>query len=375
MLDEFVKKIEALEAAALSVSAQIIESRSKTPQRASIKRGVATISIKGPLVKKRSAMLDYFGVEHTAYEDIADQTTSAVSDGAKKIVYNIDSPGGDIEGILIGMDAIKNAGVPTEVLADEYLASAAYMLASQADSIIANNELTLVGSVGVATYGYVSKSIKDITNTDSKDKRPDLSTDKGVAVVERELDDIYQILAERIAAGRNVSVDDVKNKYGNGAIMTARSALQKRMIDGVRSTNNQQTAGNSTAAKSNTGVRLMKIEELRAEFPGLYQEVLAQGKEAGAKEERDRVSAHLMLAEGSGDVEAAHKAIIAGEGITEMVKAQHMSAAMKRNMLSARKEDNPPKVPAAGDPPSVDGLEEQKTKAAFEAANPGWEVE
>jgi ClpP class serine protease len=375
MPDEFVKKIEALEAAALSVSAQIIEAIPKAPSQVSVRRGVASISIKGTLVKKRSAMLDYFGIDQTSYGDIASQTKSAVSKGAKKIVYRIDSPGGDANGILVGMDAIKNAGVPTEAVAEGYLTSGAYMLASQADSIVADNELVTVGSVGVATSRSTSKAVKDITNTDSKDKRPDVSTDEGAAVVTSELDDIYQVLAERIADGRGVSVDAVKSGYGRGRMMTARSALQKRMIDGIRNTSNQQTAGNRTAAKSNTGVRLMKIEELRAEFPGLYQEVLVQGKEAGAKEERDRVSAHLMLAEGSGDVEAAHKAIIAGEGITEMVKAQHMSAAMKRNMLSARKEDNPPKVPAAGDPPSVEGLEEQKAKAAFEAANPGWEVE
>jgi ClpP class serine protease len=373
---EFVKKVELLEAASLSVTSQIAQTPEVASTPVTVKRGgVAEISIKGTLVKERSQMLDFFGIPQTSYVEIADQTKAAVSKGAKKIVYRIDSPGGDANGILLGMDAIKNSGVPTEVLADGYLASGAYMLASQADQIFAANELVTVGSIGVATARTVSKSSKDITNTDSKDKRPDVSTEEGVAVVENELNDIYQILAERIADGRQISVEAVKKDYGQGAMMTARTALQKRMIDGIVENNsNKQQSAQAKGGKS-IGVSNMKLEDLKVENPGLYQEVFALGVAAGSKEERDRVCAHLMLADGSGNVEAAHKAIQTGEGITEMVKAEHMAAAMKRNMLEARKEDNPPEVNTNGTAPTVDGLKEKEMKAQFESSHPGWEVQ
>jgi ClpP class serine protease len=372
---EFVKKVELFEAASLSVTSQIAQTPEVASTPVTVKRGVAEISIKGTLVKERSQMLDFFGIPQTSYVEIADQTKAAVSNGAKKIIYRIDSPGGDANGILLGMDAIKNAGVPTEVVADGYLTSGAYMLASQADLIVAANELVTVGSIGVATSRTVSKAVKDITNKDSKDKRPDVSTEDGVAVVEAELDDVYQVLAERMATGRRTSVESVKRDYGQGAMMTARTALQKRMIDGiVENSNKQQPAQEKQGGKS-IGVSNMKLEDLKVENPGLYQEVFALGVAAGSKEERDRVCAHLMLADGSGNVEAAHKAIQSGEGITEMVKAEHMAAAMKRNMLEARKEDNPPEVNTNGMAPTVDGLKEKEIKASFEAAHPGWEVE
>lgn len=377
MPSEFVKKVELLEAASISVTSQIAQTPEVASTPVTVKRGVAEISIKGTLVKERSQMLDFFGIPQTSYVDISDQTKAAVSKGAKKIIYRIDSPGGDANGILIGMDAIRNAGVPTEVVADGYLTSGAYMLASQADRIVAANELVTVGSIGVATSRLVSKSVKDITNKDSKDKRPDVSTEDGVSVVENELDDIYQVLAERIADGRKTSIESVKRDYGQGAMMTARTALQKRMIDGIVENSNKQQPAKAKQGQGgkSIGVSNMKLEDLKAENPGLYQEVFALGVAAGKKTERDRVSAHLMLADGSGDIETAHASIKNGEGITEMVKAQHLSAAMKRNMLSARAEDNPPEVNTNGETPTVDGLKEKELKASFEAAHPGWEVQ
>jgi ClpP class serine protease len=371
MPDEWVEKIDALETASVSVSSAIAKTELSAATPISIKRGVATIEIRGTLVKKRSQMLDFFGIDQTAYEEIAEQTKAAVSKGAKKIVYQIDSPGGDANGILIGMDAIKNSGVPTEVIADGYLTSGAYMLASQADQILTANELVTVGSIGVATSRYMSKSIKDITNTDSKNKRPDVSKEEGVSVVEGELDDIYQVLAERIAEGRKTSIEAVKRDYGQGAMMTARTALSRKMIDGIFNTNNQPA---QTKAATIIGVKAMNMDELKTEHPALYREVFALGQEAGRKEEKERVCAHLILAEGSGDIEAAHKAIQEDEGITELVKAQHMSAAMKRNMIAAREADNPPPINTNGGQPPV--TEEEKFLAELKSIDKDavWEV-
>jgi len=368
MPDEWVEKIDALETASVSVFSAIAKRELSSATPVSIKRGVATIEIKGTLVKKRSQMLDFFGVDQTAYEDISEQTKAAISKGAKKIVYQIDSPGGDANGILLGMDAIRNAGVPTEVIADGYLTSGAYMLASQADQIVAANELVTVGSIGVATSRYVSKSIKDITNTDSKNKRPDVSKEEGVSVVEGELDDIYQVLAERIAEGRKTSIEAVKRDYGQGAMMTARTALSRKVIDGI--SNNQPA---QTKAATIIGVKAMNMDELKTEHPALYREVFALGQAAGRKEEKERVCAHLILADGSGDIETAHKAIKEGEAITELVKAQHMSAHMKRNMIQACQDDNPPEINTAGEVPVVGSF--AKDKAEIEAACPGFEWE
>jgi ClpP class serine protease len=368
MPEEWVRKMEALELAALSVTSEIanVELSTAIPMR--IQRGIATIEIKGVLVKERSPMLDFFGIKQTAYVDIAEQTKAAVSNGAKKIRYDADSPGGDANGILIGMEAIQNAGIDTVVIADGHLTSGSYMLGSQADQIIASNELVLIGSVGVAASVWSSGRIKEITNSDSKKKRPDVSTEEGRKVVEEELDDMYQIIAERVASGRKTSVEAVKRDYGQGAVMTARTALQKKMIDGIM--NNQPAE--SKAAKIGDK---MDPKTLKEEHRATYDAIFEAGKEAGSKEEHERACAHLILAEGSGDVEAAHKAIKDGEGITEMVKAKHMSAAMKRNMIQARQDDNPPEINTAGDTAALTASQDEKDRQAFLAKHKGWVVE
>lgn len=335
---EWEQRILAIEEKALSVQDKIktvVVGKKRVP----VNNGVANIRIKGVLSRKRSALLDHFGVEHMSYEDIAEQTSDAVARGAKKIIYDINSPGGSVDGILIGMDAIRNAGVTTEAHADSLLTSGAYMLASQADKIVANNELTLVGSIGVATKAYVSSFTKDITNSDSRDKRPDVSTPKGTAVIETELDDIYQILAERIADGRKTTVQAIKDNYGHGATMSARTALQRHMIDGIKSV--EETSTSQSVEKA---IGKMDIKELKAENPGLYQEIFELGVTAGSEAEKERVESHLILAEGSGDYDTAHEAIKNGDKITDKVKALHMAAAMKRNAITAKASDNVPPI-------------------------------
>lgn len=342
MPDDWIQRMEAFEAAFITSVASIATVRESVASNYSIKRGIATISIRGPLVKTRSRMLDYFGVEHTSYSEIEEQTRSAVSNGAKKIVYVIDSPGGDANGILIGMDAIKNAGVPTVAVGDGYLTSGSYMLASQASEIQARNDLVIVGSVGVARDYFVSSYLKSITNRDSENKRPDPKTEEGVSAIQDELDDFFQPIAERVARGRSTSIEAVKKDYGHGAVMTARTALSKGMIDGIMQSNQPAKPAAKIGAT-------MDPKTLKEEHRSTYDAVFNAGKEAGEKAERDRVCAHLTLADGSGDVATAHKAIVEGDGITATVQAAHLSAAMKRQQRTDRTNDNPPPVNAGGE--------------------------
>jgi len=359
-------------------NADIIKPVTVAKKTSDIRNGVATIDINGVLTRNREPYLDFFGISQTSYTEIAEQTKYAVNKGAKRIVYKINSPGGNVDGILIGMDAIRNAGVPTEAHADGMLASGAYMLASQADSIIANDELTMVGSIGVAAKASTSNVVKEITNTDSADKRPDVTTEDGLKVVKTQLDDIYQILAERIADGRKTSIEKIRDDYGHGATMSARTALQRNMIDGIKSEflhryrNGQSENKPSASQSAETHGEKMDIKELKAEFPGLYHEVYELGVAAGSEAEKERVESHLILAEGSGDYDTAHKAIADGSKITEKVKALHMAAAMKRNAVAAKDEDNVPPVVTTGEATLTD--EEKTVKEIQSIEGVEWKV-
>jgi ClpP class serine protease len=366
MLQDEVERLAYLFASV--VGQPLPEAKSKDRDPVQVKNGVATIKIKGPLYPKRNSWLDYWEEDYAVYSEIISDVAEAQYKGAKQIDFEIDSPGGYVDGLYDAMKAIASASVPTRTIAGDTLASAAYMLASQTGEIVAESEVSAVGSVGIATAMYVSDRIVDITNSDSRNKRPDVTTEEGKKVVEEELDDFYEVYAEMIAAGRKTTVDKVKRDYGQGAVMTARTALQKKMIDGIM--NNQPAE--SKAAKIGDK---MDPKTLKEEHRATYDAVFNAGKEAGSKEEHERACAHLILAEGSGDVEAAHKAIKDGNGITEMVKAQHMSAAMKRNMIQARQDDNPPEINTAGDTAALAASQDEKDRQAFLAEHKGWVVE
>lgn len=333
--------------------------------------GIASIDIKGPILPGPSAVLDFLGVEYTTYPDITSQVNEAVGRRANRIDLLVNSGGGTVEGIGGAMDAIAASPVKTRAVASGKMASAAYMLASQAREIQAEHELTMVGSIGVATTAVLLEGVKEIANTASPKKRPDMATEEGVAMAREPLDDIYQVLSEKMAASRGVPVETIHNDYGQGAMMTARTALQRGIIDGIIS--NPPHA--ATGAVGRQGARSMDIEQFKAEHPDVYRAVIDRGKQQGVQRERERVQAHLVAAEG-GDLEAAHAAINDGSDYNALVKAKHDAYARRAAGIVARGEEAPP---AIGDGSNLaseasGNKSEAQQKAEFEARNPGWEV-
>jgi ATP-dependent protease ClpP protease subunit len=95
----------------------------------------------------------------------------------------------------------------------------------------------------------------------------------------------------------------------------------------------------------------MNKEELKAKYPELYAAIYGEGKEAGSKEERERVEAHLKLGEESGSMKIAAQFIREGKTVmSNEVQAEYLSARMNKNALDARGQDNPPPLsPGNGD--------------------------
>jgi ClpP class serine protease len=259
--ENVVHRIESIESNA-PIQTNLLDCISGESTTPVVKDGTAIIPVKGVLMKNRSAVLDRYGIQHTAYTDVEKSITKALAKGSKKIVLETESPGGRTEGLLDLMDfvgGLRNFNIRTETRIGDLCASAAFMLASQTDKIIAQHDLSLVGSVGVASAVAIPDGYRDITNSDSRNKRPDVSTKQGIAVVERELDDVYGVLAERIADGRRTSLDTVKRRYGQGSVMTARTALSRGMIDEI-----EHSKAASTAITSNA----MAKAEFEANHPG-----------------------------------------------------------------------------------------------------------
>ena len=105
---------------------------------------IAVIPLKGPLMKEDQ----YCGPAGTS-------TIGKVIKAADKsanidaIILHVDSPGGTVDGTMDLAEIIANTNKPIIAFADGMVASAALWIGSAADEIIASNNKTQIGSVGV----------------------------------------------------------------------------------------------------------------------------------------------------------------------------------------------------------------------------------
>lgn len=298
----------------------------------------AVIPVEGVLTERPDWFAAYFGGGNTTYPDIRQAIAEANgSDEIDSIRLAFGySPGGNVTGLFAAMDAIRDSGKPVTATVGGGALSAAYGLASQAGRIVAADRGTQLGSVGVAMDTLIfDGDIKEVSlsSTEAPKKRPDLLTDEGKAVIREELDAIHDVFVESIATGRGTTTKKVNANFGRGAVVLAEQALQAGMIDAIGADQLKQ----QSAPAAKTEVRsIMDLERLKTEHPAVYNAAVAVGRD----EERDRVGAHLKMAEASGDMDTAVKAIMDGSGMTATLLATYSAAGMNRNAVAARSDDN-----------------------------------
>lgn len=321
----------------------------------------AEMFIDGPLTERPSFLAMLLGMGGTSYRAIRGALAQADSDPeVSDIVMNINSPGGHVEGLFETIAAIQAFKKPIKVRAAN-ANSAAYALAAAAGPIEAVSHASTVGSVGVvAGFGVDDKRI-ELSNTDSPNKRPDLKTEDGKAVVREHLDAMHELFVGAIAEGRAyhardkaITADVVTKKFGRGSVLLAAQALKLKMIDQapeplirpVPPVSNGKRAANEPAVEAAGGAqrKTMTKDEIKAQFPAVYEAIADEAKLAGKAEgetnERKRVLAHLKLGKSSGAMATAEKAIASGvSSMDEEIFAEYQSAAMNRRDVGTRQED------------------------------------
>jgi ClpP class serine protease len=114
------------------------------------KSGVGVINVEGALTYK--SVQGMCGTVGCSYEQLLEDTEDMIELGAKIIVFNIDSGGGEGYAMMETADTIRSmcdtAGVKIYAYNDGCMASAAYGLGCIADEVISNPEAES-GSIGV----------------------------------------------------------------------------------------------------------------------------------------------------------------------------------------------------------------------------------
>lgn len=299
----------------------------------------AQIDITGALTKAPDFWAMLFGSGNTTYGDIQAALAAAASDASvKDVVLMIDSPGGTVDGLFETLSAVRDfrdtSGKKLSVRASR-AASAAYAIAAMAGPIEAVSPSAEFGSIGVAYDYYKDPDIGSITNTGSPNKRPDLNTDEGRAVVRAHLDELHTLFITSIASGRGVDVEAVSADFGQGAVFVAAEAKRRKMIDRAPGAVLRAVPG-ARAADNQQGQITMDITTLMAQHPEVY----AAAVQAGVKQERERACAHLKLGEASGAMGIAVTAIKDGSDLNITLQAEYMAAGLNKRDMGNRQGDD-----------------------------------
>lgn len=303
------------------------------PRNMSIAGSTAEIRVEGVLTKRPDFWAWLLGEGNTTYASVRSALAVAATEpGIKTIVLAVDSPGGSVDGLFETLDAIASLRASSDRairVRAETATSAAYGIAAAAGPIEATSRASTFGSIGVAASYLIDPAVVTLTNSDSPDKRPDLTTDAGRAVVVGYLDQVADELVRAIARGRDVDAKTVTETFGRGALFTAPHAQKLGMIDRIATTPLRAVSSKGKAMANKDD----ETEESRAA-------ALEAATQRGQARERDRVLAHLTLGESSGAMTVAVEAIRAGAEMTQEYTARYLAAGMNRSDASKRQTES-----------------------------------
>ncbi len=162
----------------------------------------------------------------------------------KAIVLRVNSPGGSAlasENILRELKEVQTQNnTPVIVSMGDYAASGGYYIACQADSIFAE-PTTITGSIGVfSVFPDISKMTNDKIGVNFDTVNTALMASAFTPFFEMSADEVklmnvrtekmYQTFLDRVAAGRNMTKDDV-HQIAQGRVWTGKQALEHKLVD------------------------------------------------------------------------------------------------------------------------------------------------
>lgn len=303
----------------------------------------AEIHVKGVLTNAPDWMAAFFGGGNTTYPEIISAVAEAESNPeVEGITMRFDSGGGSVFGMFEAIDAIRAAKKPVKAIIGTMAASAAFALAAATDSREASSRASVLGSVGTAADIRIREDVVSLSSTEAPNKRPDVTTEAGKAIIVEELDTWHALFVESIAEGIGTTVKKVNSDFGRGGTVLAEDALERGMIDSIAPTRLESVKNtkSTTASSGNSEVQNMDIQELKAKHPATYQAAVDEGKNIGATAERDRVGAHLQMGESCHDMKTALAAVADGSAMTATLTAKYLSAGMNRQDVNNRQDDD-----------------------------------
>jgi len=231
-------------------------------------------------------------------------------DSIRRIVLDVDSPGGYVDGVDVFAQAVFDAREKKEIVAmvNPMCASAAYWIASAAHEIYITSGTSITGSIGVIiSHVDYSKMLEGdgvkVTEITAGKYKNIASSHKplskeGKEELQAQADYIYSLFVNDVAKHRNKTVDEAL-AMADGRIFLGRQAVDIGLADGFK-TMSDLLEDNDLPDKEKTPV--VSLAYLKENNPDLlasikeeaykdgFEKGKAEGNEAGIKAERERVS-------------------------------------------------------------------------------------
>ena len=275
-------------------------------------------------------------------------------DGIKAICVEINSPGGDVNGLFECCEYISNAKEekPIHAHVTGLCCSAAYAIAASCTDISAT-ETSEIGSVGVYSVAIDTSEAEKkagiltriFRSKNAENKNKSAFTEEGAKERQERIDFyedcFYTVLSEGRAMDREKCID----LFGHGDVFLAVDALERNMIDNVASYDEWINKLTSSDEEEDEGedmdITKMTAEEKSEVFKALVADnpsLLAEAEEKARVNERERVMG-LMAQKCEANAEIIDKAITDGNGLKDIALELYEVEKKKAEELSAKVSD------------------------------------
>lgn len=206
---------------------------------------VAVVPLWGVLVPHAGMMVDVStaGNGLDAWSAMFDEAVADPS--VETVLIHVNSPGGSAVGVTEAAKKVRDARASKRIvaIADGLAASAAFAIATQADTLI----VTPSGQVGAvhcyAIHEDISAALEREGITLTLVAAPDggsaeapsflALSDENRAHMQETIDEYYGRFVDDVAKGRGVSAATVEANFGRGRVLTSTKALAAGMVDGI----------------------------------------------------------------------------------------------------------------------------------------------
>lgn len=241
--------------------------------------GIAVIHVDGALSYRSNMFTEFF--DEDTYNSIEAAFDECLADKkVKGIVFDINSPGGQVDGCadlgnkIFGARGSKPYGIVART--GGMMCSAAYWLGSSCEKVYCSDNGTL-GSIGVlCSFTKYSEDIvkENVVVSDlSPNKNADPETKEGLKVLKDELNALAAVFINTVARNRGTTYEDVLENYGKGGCFVGEDAVKAGLADGVISLDalcEQMTKGSNS---NGGGVMATNVKKAETEPAGSAQAV------------------------------------------------------------------------------------------------------